>query len=594
MTLSRDPANGSLEYLKAIGIDLIPVHRWLGFAMLFWASLHGLCEVALVFLSFFALPQFRRKVFPIFIYIHRVATFMFFFGILFHFPTAILWYYMFPSFMLLLIDRFVPRIMMARTIQPLATCTYHAEAEIMSMKLISPEPIKPYFPGDYITVQIPGLGHLHHPFTIASYWPEDPCSITIHMRVSRSAKGKSWTNDLARLCGRSAQNSLQVLVNLNGVFGDKRHDALKSEVLIIFAAGVSIVSFMPLIKAIGAQIASSNSPACIKVQLFCSFRTQSELHAYGSFLHQITHDSRFTCWLQAKIFVSRHTSAQIQEKNATTLGTLASLSPSSLSSSTGPSASSPASSVVNISNDTQVVAAENDISVKVKHYDKDTVTKPNSDAYKEQPLPTHKAVSDGMVIWKMATVNIFILCMLKAWPGAFFFGLRKYNWETMNGSPRYCLTDDSRGIWITFVCQWVYALIPGIVYLVVMFGSCYAGVALARSVQIWESNRKAKKIGYDTELAPKAVVDGKGSVSDAETRTVDNHGHWDPSEVAFSSGRMDVGTLIQTLKKDQSVAQAPKAMSLLVGGPDGFVERVQQEVKAANWDIEFYRETWSL
>jgi len=76
MALSRDPANGSIEYLKAIGIggaqatllntsiilflvirrsilqnlgftyqDLIPVHRWLGFAMLFWASLHGLCEV---------------------------------------------------------------------------------------------------------------------------------------------------------------------------------------------------------------------------------------------------------------------------------------------------------------------------------------------------------------------------------------------------------------------------------------------------------------------------------------------------------------------------------------------------------------------
>jgi len=137
--------------------------------------------------------------------------------------------------MLLLIDRFVPRIMMARTIRPLATCTYHTEAKIISMKLTSPEPIKPYFPGDYITVQIPGLGHLHHPFTIASYWPEDPCSMTIHIRVSRSVNDNSWTNDLARLCARSEQSSVQVLVNLNGVFGDKRHDALKSEVLVIFA-----------------------------------------------------------------------------------------------------------------------------------------------------------------------------------------------------------------------------------------------------------------------------------------------------------------------------------------------------------------------
>lgn len=351
---------------------------------------------------------------------------------------------------------------------------------------------------------------------------------------------------------------------------------------------------MSLIKAIGAQIASSNSPAYIKARLFCSFRTQSELHAYGSFFHQITHDSRFTSWLQVKIFVSRHTSAQIQEQKVTTVVPVPSLSPTDLSSSTVPLASPPASSVVNISNVSQVVASEKDISVIVKLSEKETVTKPISDAYKEQPLPTHKAVSHGMVIWKMATVNIFTLCMLKAWPGAFFFGLRKYNWETMNGSPRYCLTDTSRGIWITFVCQWVYALIPGIVYLIVMFGSCYAGVAIARSVQIWESNRKAKKIGCDTELAPQGVVDSKVSASDAETRTADDHGHWDPSEVAFSFGRMDVGTLVQTLKKEHSVAQVPNAMSLLVGGPDGFVETVQQQVKAANWDIEFYRETWSL
>lgn len=62
---------------------------------------------------------------------------------------------------------------------------------------------------------------------------------------------------------------------------------------------------MSLIKAIAAQIASSNAPLRIQLHLICTFRTRSELHAYGSFLHQITRDPRFTSWLHVKIYVSR-------------------------------------------------------------------------------------------------------------------------------------------------------------------------------------------------------------------------------------------------------------------------------------------------
>lgn len=62
---------------------------------------------------------------------------------------------------------------------------------------------------------------------------------------------------------------------------------------------------MSLIKAIAAQIASSNAPLRIQLHLICTFRTRSELHAYGSFLHQITRDPRFTSWLHVEIYVSR-------------------------------------------------------------------------------------------------------------------------------------------------------------------------------------------------------------------------------------------------------------------------------------------------
>jgi hypothetical protein len=62
---------------------------------------------------------------------------------------------------------------------------------------------------------------------------------------------------------------------------------------------------MALIKAIAAQIASSSEPLRMQFHLVCTFRTRSELHAYGSFLHQITRDPRFTSWLYVEIYVSR-------------------------------------------------------------------------------------------------------------------------------------------------------------------------------------------------------------------------------------------------------------------------------------------------
>lgn len=67
---------------------------------------------------------------------------------------------------------------------------------------------------------------------------------------------------------------------------------------------------MALIKAIAAQIAASSEPLRIQLHLICTFRTRSELHAYGSFLHQITRDPRFTSWLHVEIYVSRPDKAQ--------------------------------------------------------------------------------------------------------------------------------------------------------------------------------------------------------------------------------------------------------------------------------------------
>ncbi|KAF9202930.1 hypothetical protein BGZ49_006966 [Haplosporangium sp. Z 27] len=324
--------------LHALGFtysEILPLHRWLGVAIVFWSVLHtigylmyyawdkSLSEAfnfydigratmnimgcfalgALLILAIFSIPQVRRRFYTLFMSLHRIMTVIFFVGTVVHYPYYMLWYYLLPSLVLFFVDRFVPKVIQRRTIHPVASLSLNADADIIKMTFTSPEPMKPYYPGDYIMVQIPELGTLYHPFTIASYWPEDPKSITLFIRTYHDSK-RSWTGAMARLCGTDDKR-IRVKANVDGIFGDRRHDYLKSETLIVFVAGAAITTFIALIKAIAAQIASSSEPLRMQFHLICTFRTRSELHAYGSFLHQITRDPRFTTWLHVEIYVSR-------------------------------------------------------------------------------------------------------------------------------------------------------------------------------------------------------------------------------------------------------------------------------------------------
>ncbi|KAI8602057.1 ferric reductase like transmembrane component-domain-containing protein [Dissophora ornata] len=323
--------------LHALGFtyaEILPLHRWLGVGILFWSVLHtvgyimyydwdgSLAEAinfydegrstmnimgfvalgALLILAVFSIPQVRRRFYTLFMTLHRIMTVIFLVATIVHYPYFMLWYYLLPSIILFYIDRFVPKIIQSRTLYPEASCTLNADADIIRMTFTSPEPMKPYYPGDYIMVQVPELGELFHPFTIASYWPEDPRSIVLFIRTYDTKR--SWTGAMARLCG-TEDKRIRIKATVDGVFGDRRHDYLKSEVLIVFVAGAAVTTFMALIKAIAAQIASSTEPLRMQFHLICTFRTRSELHAYGSFLHQITRDSRFTSWLHVEIYVSR-------------------------------------------------------------------------------------------------------------------------------------------------------------------------------------------------------------------------------------------------------------------------------------------------
>ncbi|KAF9432814.1 ferric/cupric-chelate reductase, partial [Entomortierella beljakovae] len=237
--------------LHAIGFtyaEIIPLHRWLGTGIVAWSTIHAIGYIvylgnegklqsdinffdkgrgtmnmmgvfaygAVCLLGIFAIPQVRRRFYILFMSAHRLFTFVFFAGMVTHYPSPMLYYYILPSMILFLTDRFVPEIVQARTVAPEATCSLNADADIIRVTFTSPEPMKPYYPGDYITIRIPQIGILYHPFTIASYWPEDPYSMTLFIRTFEESN-MSWTRKLAKACGNNDKR-IRLRVQVDGVY----------------------------------------------------------------------------------------------------------------------------------------------------------------------------------------------------------------------------------------------------------------------------------------------------------------------------------------------------------------------------------------
>jgi len=186
---------------------------------------------------------------------HRALTIVMFLGTLMHFPYYLIWYYVLPSVCLYLTDRFVPKWIQTLSVAPEVSCSFQQDADILTIQIHSRDrmqPLKPYYPGDYVNVEIPQLSHrlqvatIYHPFTIASYWPEDPYSMTIYVRTFQENPA-SWTGGLAKLCLDQQEKEtttenvstrcgpIAIKANIDGIFGDRDHDYLSSKTLVIFS-----------------------------------------------------------------------------------------------------------------------------------------------------------------------------------------------------------------------------------------------------------------------------------------------------------------------------------------------------------------------
>ncbi|KAF9580578.1 hypothetical protein BGW38_002712 [Lunasporangiospora selenospora] len=636
--------------LHAIGFtysEILPLHRWLGAAIVMWSTIHTIGYViffanenrlktdinfydtgratlnmmgvfaygAVCILGLGAIPQIRRRFYLLFLASHRFMTAVFFVGMITHFPNPMLWYYLLPTIILFLVDRFVPKIMQTRTVMPEATCSYNADADIIRLTFTSPEPLKPYYPGDYISVQIPKIGTVYHPFTIASYWPEDPYSMTLFIRTFEDSR-LSWTCNLARLCGKEDKR-IRVKANIDGVF-----------------AGAAITTFMSLIKAIAAQIAASSEPLRMQLHLICTFRTRSELHAYGSFLHQITRDPRFTSWLHVEIYVSR------PDKRETLMGAHAHVVKNDIQvpgksnrkekkkrflslKNTGSKlkrALSGRTIVASVNEENEKVSPTDSLSraasvhtvvtlgdiaeeaeVSEKKPAAITVTTTAASAsgsgssssssdhlphsptsgltYNDQPLPTFQAAHSASVATRWAKLDLTITAFILLIPFAAWCAARAVPWE---GSDKWCPTTKLRGTIISAKCRWTYALIPGTIQIVV--------AAIAGYFAVWVARKLLMRRGRDEE---KGMPFPEFEKEDERLSVED--GNWDEGDVVYSKGRLDVKKAIQGFV-DAGVGSKDKGHGLVAifgGGPDGFVNMVEKQSNAANWNVDFHRETWA-
>ncbi|KAF9152915.1 hypothetical protein BGX21_004998, partial [Mortierella sp. AD011] len=204
--------------------------------------------------------------------------------------------------------------------------------------------------------------------------------------------------------------------------------------------------------------------------------------------------------------------------------------------------------------------------------------------YQEHALPTFQDSFANSISKKLAALDLMTSALLVVVPLAVYYGMRAVDWE---GPSQWCETTKKKDGWTIFVCQWTYAMIPGILHAIVMLALGYIGIRIARKVHM--RHHMLRSGNNDIESA-KAFG---SSMEDSKHAAAD--GNWDEGDVVYSHGRMDVRRIIKSFV-DEGVGRKEDGRGLttvFAGGPEGFLNMVDKQVQKANWTVEFHRETWA-
>lgn len=396
---------------------------------------------------------------------------------------------------------------------------------------------------------------------------------------------------------------------------------------------------MALIKAIAAQIAASDEPLRMQLHLICTFRTRSELHAYGSFLHQITRDPRFTSWLHVEIYVSRPDKVQTlmgahahvirndilvpaesiekakKAKRFRSLRKTGTKLRRALSGRTIVGSSDAKVTKIEADKNVSFTAAGNLVrsdsvdtvveNEKSEQASSNTASVASSVAdhsqssddilpdeplqaqlstremtYDTKHLPRFQDAQSQSIATKFAKLDLIATAILIFVPLVFWYILRAIKYE---GSVHFC---DVRGKMTPTqmkICYGSYATVPAFGHMLVFSIGGYFALWLARRTLL------RSRVDLEAGGMPYPDVD----VED-EKLTVED-GNWDEGDVVYSSGRVNIKQVIQRFM-DSEIGLPGKDRGLVTvfgGGPEAFVAHVEKQIHIAQWAVDFHRETWA-
>lgn len=328
------PILRGLAIFRLLGIQFeasVRYHIWLGTAMLFCATFHGvstlfiwgvshhiqdevwrwqntgriylageMCLVTGLVIWITALPQIRRKKFEIFYYTHHLyMVFLVFF--LFHAGDRH-FYAVFPGIFLFGLDKIL-RIIQSRP----ETCILSARVfPSKAIELILPkDPGLKYTPTSVLFLKVPSISKYQwHSFSIISSSTVDTNTMSILIKSEGS-----WTSSLSNLIQTEQKSDADQMkcipVAVEGPYGPVSMDFLRYDSLILVAGGIGITPFLSILQELVSAQNSGRYKFLPRMQLIFAVKKAQDICLLNSISPLIFNQPAEKCRLKVKVYVTQ-------------------------------------------------------------------------------------------------------------------------------------------------------------------------------------------------------------------------------------------------------------------------------------------------